>query len=50
LIVFETLAGLTYSFIQRHKMPERDIVLGIALLVIGVVMALRVKPKKSSTS
>jgi drug/metabolite transporter (DMT)-like permease len=50
LIVFETLSGLTYSFIQRHKMPERDIVLGIALLVIGVVMALRVKPKKLSTS
>jgi drug/metabolite transporter (DMT)-like permease len=50
LIVFETLAGMTYSFIQRHKIPEREVVLGIALLVIGVILALRVKPIKSSTS
>jgi drug/metabolite transporter (DMT)-like permease len=45
LIVFETLAGLTYSFIQRNKIPERQVILGIALLVAGVILALRVKPK-----
>jgi drug/metabolite transporter (DMT)-like permease len=49
LIVFETLAGLTYSFIQRHKLPEGQVVLGIAFLVIGVILALRVKPKRSGT-
>jgi len=48
LIVFETLAGLTYSFIQRHKLPEGQVVLGIAFLVIGVILALRVKPKESA--
>ena len=45
LIVFETLAGLTYSFIQRHKLPEFQVVIGIALLIVGVILALRVKPK-----
>lgn len=49
LIVFETLAGLGYSFIQRNKIPERQVVLGIALLVGGVILALRVKPRSSST-
>jgi drug/metabolite transporter (DMT)-like permease len=49
LIVFETLAGLTYSFIQRHKIPEFQVVLGIALLIAGVILALRVKPKRSGT-
>lgn len=48
LIVFETLAGLAYSFIQRQKIPERQVVLGIAFLVIGVILALRVKAKKPS--
>jgi drug/metabolite transporter (DMT)-like permease len=48
LIVFETLAGLTYSFIQRHKIPEFQVVIGIALLIAGVILALRAKPKTSS--
>ena len=45
LIVFETLAGLAYSFIQRNKIPETQVLLGVALLVVGVMLALRVKPK-----
>src|SRR5512146_2010215 len=47
LIVFETLAGLTYSFVQRNRIPEPQVVLGIAFLVVGVILALRVKPKRS---
>jgi len=43
LIVFETLAGLTYSYIQRQRIPEFQVVVGIALLIIGVMLALRVK-------
>jgi drug/metabolite transporter (DMT)-like permease len=45
LIVFETLAGLAYSYIQRSKIPEPQVIIGIALLVAGVILALRVKPK-----
>jgi len=48
LIVFETLAGLTYTFIQRNKVPEFEVVIGIALLVAGVILALRAQPKTSS--
>jgi len=49
LIVFETLAGLTYSFIQRHKIPQVQVVIGIALLIAGVIIALRVKPQRPGT-
>jgi drug/metabolite transporter (DMT)-like permease len=48
LIVFETLAGLTYSFIQRHEIQEFQVVVGIAFLIVGVILALRVNSKKSS--
>src|SRR6185437_11703284 len=44
LIVFETLAALGYAFILRHTMPAPSALLGIALLVAGVVLAVRVKP------
>lgn len=44
LIVFETLAGLTYSFIQRGRIPEPQVVAGVALLLAGVILALRIKP------
>jgi drug/metabolite transporter (DMT)-like permease len=50
LIVFETLAGLTYSFIQRHRIPERQVVLGVALLIVGVMLALRTTSNESRTS
>ena len=46
LIVFETLAGLLYTFILREEMPPLLTLSGIALLVVGVVIAVRAKPEK----
>lgn len=46
LIVFETLAGLLYTFMLRQQMPPLLTLCGIALLVCGVVMAVRTKPEK----
>ena len=46
LIVFETLAGLLYTFLMRQSVPPLFTACGIALLVIGVVMAVRAKPEK----
>lgn len=48
LIVFETLAGLLYTF-TRQQMPPLMTLSGIALLVIGVVIAVRAKPEKPLT-
>lgn len=45
LIVFETLAGLLYAFILRHHMPPLMTLCGIGCLIIGVVIAVRVKPR-----
>jgi drug/metabolite transporter (DMT)-like permease len=39
LIVFETLAGLLYTFLMRQSVPPLFTACGIALLVVGVVMA-----------
>jgi drug/metabolite transporter (DMT)-like permease len=44
LIVFETLFALAYAFILRGAMPRPLTFLGIALLIAGVLWALRVKP------
>ena len=44
LIVFETLAALAYAFLWRAMWPGPETLAGAALLVAGVVMALRVKP------
>ncbi|SNY68530.1 DMT family transporter [Enterobacter sp. CC120223-11] len=46
LIVFETLAGLLYTFMLRQSVPPLLTLTGIALLVIGVVIAVRSKPQK----
>ena len=46
LIVFETLAGLLYTFMLRQAFPPLLTLSGIALLVIGVVIAVRSKPQK----
>jgi drug/metabolite transporter (DMT)-like permease len=43
LIVFETLAALAYAFVLRREMPGGFTLLGVALLVVGVLLALRVK-------
>jgi drug/metabolite transporter (DMT)-like permease len=46
LIVFETLAGLLYTFLMRQSLPPLLTLSGIALLVVGVVVAVRAKPEK----
>jgi len=43
LIVFETLAALAYAFVLRREIPGVFTLLGVALLVAGVLLALRVK-------
>jgi drug/metabolite transporter (DMT)-like permease len=43
LIVFETLAALAYAFALRGRVPDATTLAGIALLVAGVVLALRVR-------
>ncbi len=48
LIVFETLAGLLYTFILRQEFPPLLTVSGITLLMVGVVRAVRAKPQKPS--
>ncbi|MFM2055955.1 MAG: hypothetical protein RLY71_340 [Pseudomonadota bacterium] len=45
LIVFETLAALTYAFIVRSVWPAPATLAGIVLLVVGVLAALRVRPE-----
>jgi drug/metabolite transporter (DMT)-like permease len=45
LIVFETLAALTYSFILRGQAPGTTVLAGVALLVAGVIWALRTRPE-----
>ena len=44
LIVFETLAALSYAFALRGTLPGVQTMLGVVLLVAGVVWAARVKP------
>jgi drug/metabolite transporter (DMT)-like permease len=44
LIVFETLAALSYAFVLRGRAPEAETLAGIALLIAGVMWALRAKP------
>jgi drug/metabolite transporter (DMT)-like permease len=46
LIVFETLAALAYAFAWSGRQPPPVTLAGIALLVAGVVWALRIKPVK----
>ena len=45
LIVFETLAALAYAFALRGQMPAPATLAGIALLVAGVIWALRLRPE-----
>ena len=48
LIVFETLSALAYAFVWRGQWPEPATALGIALLVVGVIGALRLKPVQAA--
>jgi drug/metabolite transporter (DMT)-like permease len=45
LIVFETLSALAYAFLLRGEWPAALTFAGIALLVVGVMWALRVRPE-----
>jgi drug/metabolite transporter (DMT)-like permease len=45
LIVFETLAALAYAFMLRGEAPRALTLLGVALLVAGVMWALRSRPQ-----
>ncbi len=44
LIVFETLAALSYAFFLRGSVPQLESLVGVALLVAGVVWAVRTQP------
>ena len=44
LIVFETLAALAYAFVLRGRWPGAETLAGIALLVAGVLWAVRARP------
>lgn len=45
LIVFETLAGLAYTFALRQAWPPLLTFCGIICLISGVVVAMRIKPQ-----
>lgn len=45
LIVFETLAALIYAFILRGEFPGLLTCAGITLLLLGVLIATRIKPR-----
>ncbi|HEX3139617.1 MAG TPA: DMT family transporter [Rhizobacter sp.] len=45
LIVFETLAALSYAFVLRQQWPQPQTLAGIALLIAGVMWALRTRPE-----
>ena len=45
LIVFETLAALAYAFLLRGQWPAPLTLFGIALLIAGVLRAVRIKPE-----
>ncbi|MDT7837824.1 DMT family transporter [Aquabacterium sp. OR-4] len=45
LIVFETLSALAYAYVLRGRAPDALTLAGVALLVAGVMWALRVRPE-----
>ncbi|VTT28690.1 putative cationic amino acid transport protein [Klebsiella pneumoniae] len=45
LIVFEILAGLTYTFLLRQSWPPLLTLCGVACLMVGVISAMRIKPE-----
>ncbi|MBQ0936432.1 DMT family transporter [Ideonella paludis] len=50
LIVFETLAALSYAYALRGQWPDATTTTGVALLVAGVLWALRVRPEPPDAS
>jgi drug/metabolite transporter (DMT)-like permease len=49
LIVFETLSALAYALLLRGQWPDKLTLAGVALLVAGVVLALRIQPESVSS-
>ena len=47
LIVFETLAALSYAFVLRKQWPQVETLIGVALLIAGVVWAVRTQPAEA---
>lgn len=47
LIVFETLAALSYAYLLRHQVPPWETWAGVALLVGGVVFAVHTQPPET---
>ncbi|WJV52306.1 DMT family transporter [Pectobacteriaceae bacterium CE90] len=45
LLVFETLAGLAYTFLLRQSWPPLLTLCGIICLISGVIYTMRIKPK-----
>ncbi|RBP59491.1 hypothetical protein DES54_1384 [Brenneria salicis ATCC 15712 = DSM 30166] len=45
MIVFETLSGLTYTFMARQTWPPPLTLCGAGFLIIGVIYAIRIKPR-----
>jgi drug/metabolite transporter (DMT)-like permease len=50
LIVFETLAALSYALLLRGEWPAASTLAGVALLVAGVLWALRIKPERGNAN
>jgi drug/metabolite transporter (DMT)-like permease len=48
LIVFETLAALSYAFVLRRSWPQVGTLVGVALLIAGVVWAVRTQRAQAS--
>ena len=48
LIVFETLAALGYAFALRKSLPQAETLIGVALLIAGVIWAVRTQPAEAS--
>jgi drug/metabolite transporter (DMT)-like permease len=44
LLVFETLAALTYVFLWRGQKPAPEVIAGIGFLITGVLWAVRIRP------
>lgn len=49
LIVFETLAALSYAFVLRKSWPQVETLIGVALLIAGVVWAVRTQPVEAAS-
>lgn len=45
LIVFETLAALSYAYLLRGQWPQPLTLVGVGLLLVGVAWAVRIKPQ-----